>query len=49
MALDSTKYFASESDYAPWYSLMGSLGYISSMLEGRPGYAAYEVGFNISY
>ena len=43
VALDLTKYFSKEQDYVPWNSLMASLGYISSMLEGRPGYAYYEV------
>ena len=43
MALDLTKYFDKEENYAPWYSLISSLGYISSMLEGRPGYPLYEV------
>ena len=43
VALELTKYFNKEQNYAPWYSLMGSLGYISSMLEGRPGYPLYEV------
>ena len=42
-ALDLTKYFNKEQNYAPWYTLMESLGYISSMLEGRPGYSVYEV------
>ena len=44
-ALDLTKYFDKEQDYSPWYTLMGSLGYISSMLEGRPGYSVYEVSY----
>ena len=43
VALDLTQYFNKEQNYAPWYTLMESLGYISSMLEGRPGYSVYEV------
>jgi len=42
VALDLTQYFNKEQNYAPWYTLMESLGYISSMLEGRPGYSVYE-------
>ena len=43
MALDMTKYLASETQYAPWYVALGHLGYMLDQFYTKPLRRCFEV------